>query len=393
MDGLLRRIYTGETDYRRAVDTEAWKALRDVFGRAVEEGFGTAAPTDSLFYEELKYNTGVFAAFRQHAMQEAIAAQMTDAQGGLKPFAGFRRDVKAYVEPAWLDSWLETEYNTAVNRAHTAAIRRRAERDRNVLPNLRWAPSTSIHPGKDHTVFWNVVRPVDDPFWDRHSPGDRWNCKCSLEATDDGVTPLPGGEKEDLPAPGLDNHILRDAKVFGDNHPFIKKASRKAKKTVGRFVKENMPAPEITEKIFRSGGIIQTQGRQNRKEEKKNRMACTFLAKEFGEKYRLPGINNVPGKSNPGALNLTTGMLSGVKVQEGKNLKNTLQNAARRASAQGAGELYVYLIHDYGAQEIRDALKAAFQKGRNRHVKKVIIRLADGEVKRYDAGMLRRAFK
>lgn len=30
--------------------------------------------------------------------------------------------------------------------------------------------------------------PVDDPFWNLHHLGDRWNCKCSLEQTDEPVT-------------------------------------------------------------------------------------------------------------------------------------------------------------------------------------------------------------
>ena len=62
------------------------------------------------------------------------------------------------------------------NRAHQAANWRQFEREKDVLPNLKWMPSTSLHPGADHRRFWGTIRPVDDLFWNNHRPGDRWNC-------------------------------------------------------------------------------------------------------------------------------------------------------------------------------------------------------------------------
>ncbi|MCB6967339.1 phage head morphogenesis protein, partial [Phocaeicola dorei] len=78
--------------------------------------------------------------------------------------------------------------DTAVIRAHQAADWRQFEREKDVLPNLKWMPSTSIHPGADHRIFWGTIRPIDDPFWNEHKPGDRWNCKCTLSSTDEAPT-------------------------------------------------------------------------------------------------------------------------------------------------------------------------------------------------------------
>ena len=54
-------------------------------------------------------------------------------------------------------------------------------------------PTTSPNPEAEHKRFWSVklTRPIDDPFWNKHRPGDRWNCKCSLEATDEPPTDIP----------------------------------------------------------------------------------------------------------------------------------------------------------------------------------------------------------
>ena len=84
-------------------------------------------------------------------------------------------------------AWLQTEYDTAVIRAHAAADWQEFERNKDIFPNLRWMPTTSPEPESTHAAYWRMklTLPVDDPFWVYHHPGDRWNCKCSLEATDE----------------------------------------------------------------------------------------------------------------------------------------------------------------------------------------------------------------
>jgi hypothetical protein len=132
--------------------------------------------------------------------------------------------------------WLQTEYDTAVIRAHQAADWQQFEREKDVLPNLKWMPSTSAHPGADHRVFWGTVRAINDPFWSSHRPGDRWNCKCSLSSTDEPVTQVPDATPSDGPQNGLENNPGVDGKLFSDNHPYISGAYPGAKKAVDKFI-------------------------------------------------------------------------------------------------------------------------------------------------------------
>jgi hypothetical protein len=84
----------------------------------------------------------------------------------------------------------------------------------------------SITPGEDHKPFWHptpVIRPVKDPFWNMHRPGDRWGCKCSLRSTDAPPTSpeqLSQGGSSDMPAPGLDNNPGKDGILFSDSRPY-----------------------------------------------------------------------------------------------------------------------------------------------------------------------------
>ena len=157
-------------------------------------------------------------------MAEKIAALLTDADGKLKPFYQWKAEVEG-IASHYVGPWLRTEYNTAVIRAHNAADWLQFERNRDILPNLRWMPTTSPNPEAEHKRFWSVklTRPIDDPFWNKHRPGDRWNCKCSLEATDELPTDIPDDADDEKPQRGLRGNPAKTGQIFDKSHPYFPK--------------------------------------------------------------------------------------------------------------------------------------------------------------------------
>ena len=220
----LTAIYGKEFDIDSELEAHIFEETRRIFAQAAAEGIadsvesGADVPGDE-FLKALRESVDVFSAFRTHRMQNDIAAQLTDEQGQLKPFSRFAKDVQPYVRHK-NRAWLRTEYDTAIRRAHQAADWQQFEAEKDVLPNLEWIPSTSPTPGADHRVFWGTVLPVDDPFWKEHRPGDRWNCKCELRATDKDCTARPSGTAKDNPQPGLENNPGKDGQLFSDKHPY-----------------------------------------------------------------------------------------------------------------------------------------------------------------------------
>ena len=220
----LTAIYGKEFDIDSELEAHIFEETRRIFAQAAAEGIadsvegGADVPGDE-FLKALRESVDVFSAFRTHRMQNDIAAQLTDEKGQLKPFSRFAKDVQPYVRHK-NRAWLRTEYDTAVRRAHQAADWQQFEAEKDVLPNLEWIPSTSPTPGADHRVFWGTVLPVDDPFWKEHRPGDRWNCKCELRATDKDCTARPHGTEKDNPQPGLENNPGKDGHLFSDKHPY-----------------------------------------------------------------------------------------------------------------------------------------------------------------------------
>jgi hypothetical protein len=164
--------------------------------------------------------------------------------------------------------------------------------------------------------------------------------------------------------------------------------------TITQNASQQIPE-KVTEKRFKSGGVIQRPEnfQQNGQEEVKNIMAYTFLAKEYGEQYKLLSVTNKHGIKNPDALNLKTNKYSDAKMPVSDNGKNAIQNSIKQASGQFVQEVYIYLDREYRMQDIWAGLKSALQKGRAKSIEDIIIRMKNGELKRYDANKLRKLFK
>lgn len=251
----LRNIYGKNFHPMTDIEINLFNEICDRINEAARKGLdesGTVDPDDD-FRTAILRNNEVFAAFKVHRMQNDMARLLLDSNGNLKPFEQWRKEVMP-IASHQVGQWLRTEYNTAVLRAHQAADWQQFEREKDVLPNLRWMPSTSVNPGKDHMIFWGTVRPIDDPFWNEHRPGDRWNCKCDLSSTDDPVTEIPDFTRKDNPHPGLDNNPGKDGKLFSDTHPYIANAYPGAKKAVERLMGKLDTVREAEESIR---GIIE----------------------------------------------------------------------------------------------------------------------------------------
>lgn len=205
------------------IEPTLFEKTKEILSGAVNKGVAgqrSGKPSDA-FIHALTHSTDVFSAFRVHNMQSKIASYLVDSKGKLKPFGQFVKDVKPYITHQ-NRQWLQTEYDTAVRRAHLAADWQRFEDEKDVLPNLEWKPSTSPNPGEDHKPYWGTILPVDHEFWNQHRPGDRWNCKCSLRNTDKPATSVPAETVASAqPQKGLDSNPGTTGEIFSTSHPYF----------------------------------------------------------------------------------------------------------------------------------------------------------------------------
>ena len=196
---MMVQIYKDTWDLDTLVQSDVLKETQAIFTKAVDQGTPPSTPHRTAFKRQLTTSTDVFSAFRVHTQAQHMASLMVDAQGNRLAFDDWAERVQPYVNHQ-NRAWLRTEFDTAAIRAHNEADWQRFREDADVYPYLEWIPSTSDKPGEDHKVFWGTVLPVSDPFWKEHHPGDRWNCKCSLQQTDRTPTPQRNGHKKCCPA-------------------------------------------------------------------------------------------------------------------------------------------------------------------------------------------------
>ena len=215
----LANIYRKMFNVKTEIEPYLYDAIREVFNQATNDAF-PSVDRDEDFKQQLKHSNEVFSAFKVHRAQNDMAVRLLDSNGGLKPFNQWLKDVLP-IASHQCGAWLRTEYDTAVLRAHQAADWQQFRRERDVLPNLKWMPSTSLHPGEDHRKYWGTIRPIDDEFWTEHRPGDRWNCKCSLTSTDEAVTPVPAEDVHSEPQAGLKGNPGTTGETFSDDHPYF----------------------------------------------------------------------------------------------------------------------------------------------------------------------------
>lgn len=223
-----------------------WRELTKIMNEATAKGLSKgefSIDHNRGFLDAVKHANEIFAAFKTHAMGKSMASKLLDDNGNLKPFDKWMKDISS-ISSHHVGSWLKTEYNTAVLRAHNAADWRSFIENKDIMPNLRWMPTTSPDAEAVHRGYWEkkLTLPVEHPFWNKHHPGDRWNCKCSLESTDDPAS--PDDILDDLPIEpaqrGLENNPGKDGKMFNDTHPYFPKSCNQCSFYKNRGFKNKM---------------------------------------------------------------------------------------------------------------------------------------------------------
>lgn len=228
LNSVLRDIYEEKVKPSEGeIPVNLYEATRGIFENATAEGFsdsGFDIEGNEDFLKQYTHSIEVFSAFRVHKYSEMLANELHDEDGKLRPFEEWRKATES-IQSHFNRSWLETEYNTAVLRAEQAADWKKFERDADIMPNLKWMPTSSASPREEHAVFWRdgLTLPVSDHFWDDHHPGDLWNCKCWLEQTDGKATDkedMP--KKKDMPKPanGLKSNPGKKAEMFDRSHSY-----------------------------------------------------------------------------------------------------------------------------------------------------------------------------
>lgn len=237
---FVRNVYEKKV-VRENIDADLWNEYVRIFKAAVNNGYKQSSNTEfdrkGRLAQQIEHNIEVFSAFKVHNEQELMASKMLDSEGKMVGFEEFKKNTESIIKHH-NESWLQTEYSTASLRASQAADWQEFVANSDIFPNLKWMPTTSAHPdevvhgkysGLTHEMP-QVILPVDDKFWNNHRPGDRWNCKCSLEPTDEPSLHETNKRAAKLAQAGkatgqrgLQANPGIDGEIIDDSHPYFPK--------------------------------------------------------------------------------------------------------------------------------------------------------------------------
>lgn len=221
---FIERIFYGDITTRslggakkvfRHTYRELMKAVRMAFDRP-----------DSL-YRELRSNIYVFSGAKTYQQVKDISGLITDGTG-LRPYAQFREMAKEKFK-LYNESYLKTEYETAVGQAQSAVKWRQVSKDKVTFPYLQRKAVMDANTSQECRILNGIVARQDDPFWRTRSPLTHFNCRCILTAIDkyeDVQLSSPGEIKAAMDNTDHINPLFKgnpgiDKVIFNETHPYF----------------------------------------------------------------------------------------------------------------------------------------------------------------------------
>lgn len=186
IDTLLEGVFAG-TISPSALPKDLYEAIAGSLKEALYEGFGANLETVESLYgkapeallTELRTNIYQFSAAKTFNMVEEMRGVLVEGDKVLT-----LNEFKAKADTifkTYNETWLETEYNTAIGQAEMARKWKEIEADKELFPYLKFNAVNDSHTSDICRHLDNIILPVGDPFWDTYSPLLHFNCRSVLE--------------------------------------------------------------------------------------------------------------------------------------------------------------------------------------------------------------------
>ena len=236
IERLLEQIYNSD-----AVDKKPLlKDTFNVFSNGVNKGYAKQFSNvkynsiDFKMLNELQYNVGVFAAFKNHDQITELVKILKGKDGNLRTWEAFKTEALKLDEKYNLQ-WLKVEYNQAVTSARAARRWQDFERTKNLYPNLQYIAIQDDRTRPLHKKWHGIILPIGHKFWNTHYTPNDYGCRCTVRRTDKPVD-AKGYNVDDMPnlPPQFNQNIGKTGKVFSEDHPYFK---TKNYKQVATFAK------------------------------------------------------------------------------------------------------------------------------------------------------------
>ena len=220
---IIRAVFNNELQ-SGSIDPDFVKAVAEKLKSGVINGFKKDvavdfASPDYRMLLSLKKNVFSFSAAKNYKEIVAMNEALVDDTGAVKSFDQFKTDAMQISE-VFNKSYLETEYNLAVNASLMASHWADFEANAEAMPLLMYQTVGDDRVRSEHRALDGVKKPVGDAFWNTYYPPNGWNCRCSVNQLPQGhETPSSKIVRPAVPSMFRVN-LAKQGLVFPPDHPY-----------------------------------------------------------------------------------------------------------------------------------------------------------------------------
>lgn len=228
---LPENLYYAIADYLKSGLYEGFGIDFNKLTKQINEEIATGfTESDLELLGELRENIYMFSAAKTYQQVKEMTEKLIGEDGKITPFEEFKEAAEEIFD-TYNSVYLKTEYDTAIGQAQEAVKWNEFEKQKEVLPYLRYSAVMDANTSEICAPLDGLVAPVDDPIWNSVAPLNHFNCRCLLEAVDKeegDETKTPDDEKEETVkmVEGEMQDVFKmnsgkDGYVFKDDHPYF----------------------------------------------------------------------------------------------------------------------------------------------------------------------------
>lgn len=128
-------------------------------------------------------NCAQFSSAKSVAVNGMMKSTLFNDNGVRKGYSEFKSDCKQITDIV-NDTWLRTEYDTAVRNAVSGDQFRAFKDDKDIYEYWQYLETTSENPRDSHLELVGNIYRIGDPEGDAVFPPGAWNCSCGAEQVD-----------------------------------------------------------------------------------------------------------------------------------------------------------------------------------------------------------------
>lgn len=248
-DALIKALIEGRIS-TKVLPQNLYFKIAEYLKEGMYEGWegnltSTMYASDKLLLRELRTNIYQFSAAKTYQQVREMSAVL----GKGKNIATFKeaKESAKIIFKTYNETYLRTEYDTAIGQAQNARKWAEFERDAPNFDLLEYDAVLDLNTSEICRPLDGIRLPINDPFWNTHSPLNHFNCRCLLRKVSD---VLPTKKSDVAKAVKQTDPLMqdtfkmnpgKDGYIFSKKHPYFQVAPKDKGQLKMNF---GLPIPE-----------------------------------------------------------------------------------------------------------------------------------------------------